>query len=201
MPINETERAERMRQSFTGRSLTASQLDEAVALAGIMHREIQKSGSFRDKLTDYAHSFARSERFDALKGEEIVRDAFKASYGETMNEMRERLMEKETAFADNATEKESLGYARKILEHMSSNAELPFYRAYDRAALHMAARHGITESGAKSFMKEAFAKSEGRELYDAAKEIEAGRESRAPASPTKSHRRSAQGKRRPGPAR
>lgn len=201
MPIDDAERTEKARQSFTGRSLTASQLDEAVALAGIMHREIQKSGSFRDKLTDYAHSFARSERFDALRGEEIVRDVFKASYGETMNEMRERLMDKETAFADNATEKESLGYARKIIEQMGSDAELPFYRAYDRSACHMAAQHGITESGAKSFMKDSFAKSEGRELYDVAKEIEATRESRTPPAASKSRRRPAKSLRRSGPAR
>jgi hypothetical protein len=36
--------------------LTESQTSEAFAIAGIIDREIQKSGTFRDKLTDYAHA-------------------------------------------------------------------------------------------------------------------------------------------------
>jgi len=65
------------RESFHGQTLTDAQFDEAYAISSVLHREIQKSGSFREKPTDYAHAFARAERFDAMKGEEILRDVFK----------------------------------------------------------------------------------------------------------------------------
>ena len=49
---------------------------------------------------------------------------------------------------------------------------MPFYRAYDQAAVTMADEFGITEAGAKEMMKTAFAAHEGRELYAAGKEAE-----------------------------
>jgi hypothetical protein len=63
--------------------LTESQTSEAFAIAGIIDREIQKSGTFRDKLTDYAHAFARGEKFDALKGETIIRDMYQVRFDRT----------------------------------------------------------------------------------------------------------------------
>ena len=159
------------RQSHTGRSLTESQFDETWAICGIVAREIHKSGSFRDKLSDYAHAFARSERFDALKGEDIVRDIFRTRYGETMNQMREGLMNRETEIEQTIPGK-ALDRARFVIELIRTEPTMPFYQAYDRTAVAMATAQGITEKGAKEMMKAAFATNEGRELYDAGKEAE-----------------------------
>lgn len=159
------------RQSFAGRNLTTSQFDEAWALSGIVAGEIHKSGSFRDKLSDYAHAFARNERFDTLKGEDIVRDLFKERYGETMNQMREGLMSREADIED-AIVDDALIRARSVTDLIREAPTMPFYRAYDQAAVKMAQDHGITEAGAKEMMKAAFASHEGRELYEAGKEAE-----------------------------
>ncbi len=159
------------RNSFTGKALTASQFDESWALAGIMHRSIQKSGSFIERLTDYSRAFADAENFDQMKGEVIIRDIFKSRYGETMNHMREGLMEREKIMADSSHDG-ALHHAKSISDMIKDGDTMPFYRAYDHVAVQMAEQHNITESGAKTMMKDAFAKAEGRELYDASKEVE-----------------------------
>jgi len=68
MTENDQMRLTDARNSFTGKALTVSQFDEAWAVAGIMDREIRKSGMFREKLGLYAQSFASSEKFDQIKG-------------------------------------------------------------------------------------------------------------------------------------
>jgi len=47
------------RENFSGRLLTEPQFDEAMAITGIIEREIQRTGTFKEKLGDYAHAFAR----------------------------------------------------------------------------------------------------------------------------------------------
>jgi hypothetical protein len=84
-----------VRESLVGKSLTEAQCDIAMGVAGIIDRHIHKTGSFREPLTDYAHAFARSEKFDAMKGETIIRDVYAAQYGRTMNTTREALRELE----------------------------------------------------------------------------------------------------------
>lgn len=160
-----------VRASPAGARLTASQFDESWALSGILAREIHKSRTFRDKLSDYAHAFARTERFDALRGEEIIRDVFKARFGQTMNQMREGLQTRESTIGETIAE-DALRHAHSVFEFIRQGETMPFYRAYDQAALNMAEEHGISEAGAKDMMKDAFAFHRNRELYDAAKETE-----------------------------
>ncbi len=162
---------EKAKTSFTGKTLTASQLDESWAIVGVVEREIRKSGSFREKLTNYSDTFSRSEKFDEMKGEIILRDIFKSRYGETMNQMREGLMERENTLRE-AGQDQSLHHARSIEGMIKEGETMPFYRAYDQAAVQMSRQHNITEAGAKTMMKDAFAHSEGRELYEASKELE-----------------------------
>ncbi|MEM7522448.1 MAG: hypothetical protein AAF360_01550 [Pseudomonadota bacterium] len=159
------------RETFHGKTLTDSQFEEAYAISTILEREIQKSGSFRDKLTDYAHAFARDQRFDALKGEEILRDVFKGRYGHSMNEQREALLEREAAIKDSAPD-QALHHAKAVLKTIETDIQ-PFYRAFDDQAVAMARKHGLTETGAKRMMSEAHEQSEGRSLYEAGKEVEA----------------------------
>lgn len=159
------------KNSFTGKTLTVSQFDESWAVAKIIHRGIEKTGSFREKLTDYSHAYARSEKFDQLKGEAIIRDIFKARYGESMNDMRLDLKKR----AENPTEntrKEALLQARRIESMIRDKETMPFYRAYDNAAYTLAQHLAITETDAKELMKEVFREAEGQELYDYGKAVE-----------------------------
>lgn len=174
MTTAEMERHERIanaRQSFTGKSLTDSQFAESWALAGVMAESIRASGSFHEKLTDYAHAFARSERFDAVKGETIIRDIFKARFGVTMNQMREGFQEREAEIRDRARE-QALVHAREIETLICQGETMPFYRAYDRASATFAESFGITQATAKTLMKDAYREVERRELYDTGKALE-----------------------------
>ncbi|HMU52461.1 MAG TPA: hypothetical protein PKA13_21965 [Geminicoccaceae bacterium] len=174
MTTAEMERDNRIaeaRQSFSGKSLTDSQFAESWSLAGVMARNIRASGSFHEKLTDYAHAFARSEKFDAVKGETIIRDIFKARYGVTMNQMREGFVEREAEVRDSARE-QALVHARDIEALISQGETMPFYRAYDRASGKLAETFGITQAAAKTMMKDAYREIEGRELYETGKALE-----------------------------
>ena len=170
-PIENQDRAAEARRSFTGKSLTDSQFAESWALAEVMVQTIRASGSFNDKLTDYAHAFARSEKFDAVKGETIIRDIFKARYGQTMNQMREGFVKREAEVKDSAREP-ALVQARSIGKLIVDGETMPFYRAYDQASAKLAEEFGITQSAAKTMMKEAFREVEGKDLYQAAKALE-----------------------------
>lgn len=161
----------RVRESFVGKSLTQAQCDIAMGVAGIIDRHIQKTGSFRDPLTDYSHAFARSEKFDAMKGETIIRDVYAAQFGRTMNATREALLENERQIPAEAHE-QALQAARQTLEAISSGETEPFYKAYDREGGSLAKTLKITESAAKSQMTESYRSVEGREFYDTGKELE-----------------------------
>lgn len=169
--LNETETRHEARNSFTGKSLTEAQFDEAWLLAGVLERNIRKSGSSNKKLTDYAHDFARDERFDQMRAETIIRDLFKSRYNQTMNQMREQFAAREDAVRTQGQD-DALQHAHTIPVMIQDGETMPFYQAFDRAALNMAQQHTITEIGAKSMMKEAFEKTEGRALYDVCKEVE-----------------------------
>jgi len=167
----ETERVVSARDSFSGRLLTNSQFDEAMSVTGIIEREIKKSGAFKDKLGDYAHAFARSEKFDAMKAETIIRDLFKERCGQTMNQMREGLMEREQKLND-IQRKQALGHAREVGKMIEQGNKLPFHRAYAHQAQELADNLDITDAGAKSLMKDEFKASEGKEFYNWGKEVE-----------------------------
>lgn len=160
------------RQSYTGCRMTESQFDEAWNITGIINREIHKSGSFIEKITDYAHAFARSQKFDAARGEVMIRDLYSARFGESMNETRENLMGRE-AFAKEAAKEHALKHAHSIGSMIKDGATMPFYQALDRAGLNMARRLDITETGAKRMMADAFEQAEGKPFREHFKDIEA----------------------------
>ena len=163
---------EKARQSYTGSRLTDSQFEEAYNITGIVNREIQKTGSFREKLTDYAHAFSRSQKFDALRGETILRDIYSARYGESMNQTREALMERIDRLGDRADKTRVLDHARSMESMIKDGPTLPFYQAFDIAGVTMAREFGITENAAKMLMKDSFEEAEGRELYTWGKDLE-----------------------------
>ena len=165
------ERIKQARESFTGKSLTDSQFDIAMGLAGIIDRHIQKTGSFREPLTDYADAFARSEKFDAMKGEIIIRDIYTARYGRTMNATREALIENEKNLPERVRD-QALQSARRIEGLIRDGQTMPFYKAYDHEGGNLARSLKITETGAKHLMADNYRAVEGRELYETGKALE-----------------------------
>ena len=160
-----------VRDSYIAKTLTESQCDIAADVASIINRHIQKTGSFREALTDYAHAFARSEKFDAMKGEVIIRDVYTAQFGHTMNTAREALLKNEKNLPETARE-QAIDAARRTLDSIAQSETEPFYRAYDREGRSLARTLNITESAAKHLMVENYRVIEGRELYETGKELE-----------------------------
>lgn len=171
MTETEQDRIADARESFSGRQMTDAQFQESWALAGMMERHIRRTGSFSEKLTDYSHAFARNEKFDAMKGESYIRDQFRAQFGETMNQMRERLQDREGHVRENQQHK-ALEAARSIEPMIREGETMPFWQAHDHAATRMARDLDITEATAKVMMKEAFETAEGVDLYDHSKAVE-----------------------------
>jgi len=159
------------RQSETGRRMTDSQFEEAWQVTGIMRREIEKSASFISKLTDYAHAFARDERFDAARGEMVIRDLYAERYGETMNETREALLDREANVRDDSQDF-ALDQARSVLNSIQEKEDMPFWKALDRGAVRFAGEQGISETAARSVIKEAFENAEGQDFYKTGKSLE-----------------------------
>lgn len=159
------------RESFSGRLLTDAQFDEAMAVTGIVEREIQKSGAFKEKLGDYAYAFARTEQFDVMKAESILRDLFKARTGQSMNDMRKELAEREEKLPQ---EKKGLAlqYAEAVGTMIREGDKINFNRAYAHQAQGLASELQITDAGAKRLMKESFAAMDGLDLYEWGKELE-----------------------------
>ena len=160
------------RDSFSGRGLTDAQFEEAWAISAVLHSEINQNGTFREKLTDYAHAFARAEKFDALRGETILRDLYAARYGETLNQTRVGLADRLSALPSHAPDR-ILAEAEGIKTAIQTAPTQPFYLAYDRAAGTLADSFGITRVDAKTLMKEAYEARHGQDLYTVGKAVEA----------------------------
>lgn len=159
------------RESFSGRGLTEGQFSDAMAITSVVDREILKTGKFRERTADYAHAFARTEQFTAMKAETIIRDLYKVRFGQSMNERRKSLVASEEQLTQ--VEKDAtLGHARAVGDSIQNGIKVPFYRSLDIQAIDLATKLDVTESCAKSLMSEAFEKAEGREFYGWGKEVE-----------------------------
>lgn len=167
----EIERIPEARNSFSGVPLTEPQADEAVAIVGIIKREIHKSGAFTEKLGDYAYAFARTQRFDVARAETIIRDLFKAITGKTMNQMREELAARE---ANLTVEQKMRGheYASAVGNQIQHGVKISFNRAFAERGQAFARELGITDAAAKRLMKEEFKTATGFDFYEWCKDIE-----------------------------
>lgn len=159
------------RESFSGKGMTESQLIEAQAIAKILHAEIQRSGSFFEKLTDYSHAFARNEKFDALRAEKMIRDTYAAVEGQSLNQTREALLANE-ARVQQTGDPAILLHAESVLQIIKGGPTEPFYKAQDQVAVSLASKISITQNGAKALMKEAFTAKHGEDLYERGKATE-----------------------------
>jgi hypothetical protein len=169
---DETERIAIARESFSGRLLSDAQFEEAIAITRIIEREIDKAGTFKDKLGDYAYAYARSQKMDAQRAENILRDLYKERTGQTMNQTRERLMKREEALTD---EERAIGYehAVRIGERVEHGDKIAFSRAYAAEAGTMANNLGITHTAARRIMADEFEAAENVKLRDWGKELDA----------------------------
>lgn len=159
------------RESFSGRLLTDPQFEEAMAITSIIERKIVKSGTFKDKLGDYAYAMARTEKMDVVRAETTIRDLFKARTGQTMNQMREEIAGREEKLPAEARDK-AYRNASQIGQMIREYNKMSFYRAYAFQAQMLGAEYGITDAAAKTLMRESFKEKEGRELIDWGKELD-----------------------------
>lgn len=159
------------RESFSARLLTDAQYFECKSVARIIEREIHHSGAFRDKLGDYAYALARSQKFDVAKAETILRDVFKASTGQSMNQMREALANNLEAINEDHRQ-QAYQKACDIGDLMANGDKLCFNRAFATQAQSVAREFGITDIAAKQIMSDEFNKAEGSKLYDWGKELD-----------------------------
>lgn len=158
-------------------SLTSAQRHNASAIASIIKRQIERTGSFKDVLTDYAHAYARNERFDAQKADVIIRDMFEDEFGQTMNDMLTQQREREQNLPTSARE-DALERAKSVLTNVENGQATPLYRAVDEEATTMATDYSISESAVKRLMNEVFEEVEGHSFYQLGKQAEEARYTR-----------------------
>ncbi|MFG1339971.1 hypothetical protein [Xanthobacter autotrophicus] len=168
---NKKDRVPVARESFSGRLLTDRQFDEAIAITTIIEQEIRQSGTFKDKLGDYSYAFARTEKFDTVKAEAIIRDLFKERTGQSMNQMREDMAKREEAVTD-TQRAEAYARACAIGELMADSPKMSFHRAFTHQARQLGEAMGVTDACARRLMREEFAAAEGSELQAWGKELD-----------------------------
>lgn len=166
------------RMSFSGNLLTDRQFYDVIAITGILERRISETGMFKDCLNDFTNALARTELFDPMKADTIVRDLFKLRFGMTLNAMRKGFMETEDALFDrrkNPAEAELQKAYQAAVETgqlVEQGTKMTFHRALSHEAALLAHDLGITHNGAKKLMAESFKEIEGRELRDWGKELD-----------------------------
>ena len=151
--------------------LTDSQRYESAAVVGILHRELHKTGKYADRLDHYAHAFALGQPFKQDRADYVLRDQYEVTYGQSLKNTQDKLFEREAVLRESGQE-QALYHAHTVETMIQDGDTMPFYLAFDRAAVEMARKHDITEAGAKSMMKTAYSRETGRDLYEVGKELE-----------------------------
>lgn len=174
----ETKRVGAARESFSGVLLSDRQYNDAMVLTGIIERRILETGAFKDPLSDFANAFARTERFDAMKADSILRDLFRSRTGMTMNQMREMLMDSERKLFDReqnpaeAQRQKAYMAANETARMVKEGTKMSFHRAFAHQAAGLARDLNITDAGAKKFIKEVFAETENQSFHDYGKTLD-----------------------------
>jgi hypothetical protein len=143
------------RESFAGRLLTDAQFSEAIHITEILEREIYKSGSFKDKLGDYAYAMGRSENMDPKRLETTIRDLYRERSGQTMFQLCESLKDREAA-VQSKTQDVALNAAHEIETMMANGDKVTFNRAFSEKAQMVADEYGVRDNHAKKLMADSF---------------------------------------------
>lgn len=160
------------RESFNALHLTDPQFEEFVSICMIIKREIHKSGSFIEKLENFAFAVSKSEKYISVsKAETTIRDLFKELFGVTMNQVREELANNLEELTE---DQRSLAYdfAKAALTMVEEGTKMPFHRAFAHQASIFATEVSITDYAAKTLMSEQFEAQEQREFYEFGKQVE-----------------------------
>lgn len=169
--ISPEDREKATRESFSGRMLTNRLHADFVAVTKIIERGIHESGTFVDQLGDYSYAIARSQRFDAVKAETILRDLFRERTGQTMNQLREQLTKREENLTP-AEKSRGLIYGAEIADILERGDKLTFSRVLAEQAERYGDELGITHAKARSIMAEAYEAVEDGSFYDWGKELD-----------------------------
>jgi len=169
--ISPEDREKASRESFSGRMLTNRLHADFVAVTKIIERGIHDSGTFVDQLGDYSYAIARSQRFNATKAETILRDLFRERTGQTMNQLREQLVQREESLTP--TEKSrGLIFGAEIAGIVEVGDKLTFNRVLAEQAERYGDELGITHAKARGIIAEAFEAVEDSSIYDWGKELD-----------------------------
>lgn len=154
------------RESYSGRLLSDPHFNEAMMITGIVEKEIQTSGRFKEALNEYSTSFARPKKsLSAANAETILRDFFKERTGVSMNDMLERFRKREESLTEEQR-KAAFPYAVEIGSMIEKGDKISFHRAFSHQAKDYATKLSITDLGAKRIMSEQFEAVNGEKLYD-----------------------------------
>ena len=157
---------ESARESYSGRLLSDPYFNEAMMITGIIEKEIQATGKFKDALNGYANSFANPKKnLSAINAEKIIRDLFKERTGLSMNELRESFQQREESLTEEQR-KAALPYAVEVGVMIESGDKISFSRAFAHQAKDFATKLNITDLGAKRIMSEQFQSVRGEKFYD-----------------------------------
>lgn len=162
----EREGVKNARESYSGRLLSDTHFNEAMMITGIVEKEIQTTGRFKEVVHEYANSFARPKKnLSVVKAETIIRDLFKERTGQSMNELREKFQQREEHLT-NEQKLAAFSYAKEVGTMIEEGNKISFSRAFSHQARDYASKHNITDLGAKRIMSEQFEAVQGVKLYD-----------------------------------
>ena len=168
----EMERVKNARESYSGRLLSDPHFNEAMMNTGIIEKNIQATGKFKEVLDEYSAAFAHTKQnMSVVKAEKIIRDLFKQRVGLSMNELRESFQQRE----ENLTEEQksaAFPYAKEVGTMIEQGDKISFSRAFAHQAKDYATKLNITDLGAKRIMSEQFEAVTGDKLYDWGKKQE-----------------------------
>ena len=160
------------REGFSTRLLTDPQFEEFVSICMILNREVHKSGSFIEKLENYAFTISRSEKgINAGKADTIIRDLFKGMFGQSLDQLRKALQKTEEELSEEVLAN-AYDYAIETLKMIEEGDKIAFHRAYAHQAALMATELSITDLTAKKLMSEQYEAQEEYAFYEVGKQVE-----------------------------
>ena len=162
----EMKRVSQSRDSFSGRLLSDPHYDEAMMITGIIEKEIQSTGRFKEVLNEYSAAYAHTKKnLSVVNAEKIMRDLFKERTGLSMNEMRESFVQREESLSQQQRTA-AFPYAKEVGSMIEQGNKISFHRAFSHQAKQYATELNITDLGAKRIMSQQFEAVQGEKLYD-----------------------------------
>lgn len=162
----EMERVKSARESYSGRLLSDPHFNKAMMNTGIIEKNIQATGKFKEVLNEYSAAFAHTKQnLSVVNAEKIIRDLFKERVGLSMNELREAFQKREEKLTEEQ-KNAAFPYAKEVGTMIEEGNKISFSRAFAHQAKDYATKLKITDLGAKRIMSEQFEAVQGEKFYD-----------------------------------